>query len=82
MCLLRLKPRYKCTLFFYYYLFMCVPWHFKSICTRFLCDKPQAGPDKPPPVKTVGPLTDVDIVKLRLCEKKPVHISDNHLSCT
>ncbi|KAM8840721.1 tRNA-dihydrouridine(47) synthase [NAD(P)(+)]-like isoform 2-T2 [Spinachia spinachia] len=36
----------------------------------------QAGPDKPPPVKTVGPLTDVDIVKLRLCEKKQVDFQD------
>uniref|UniRef100_A0A8C2WHX7 tRNA-dihydrouridine(47) synthase [NAD(P)(+)] n=1 Tax=Cyclopterus lumpus TaxID=8103 RepID=A0A8C2WHX7_CYCLU len=29
-------------------------------------------PDKQPPVKTVGPLTDVDVIKLRLCEKKQV----------
>lgn len=34
--------------------------------------EPQASPDKQPPVKTVGPLTDVDVIKLRPCEKKQV----------
>uniref|UniRef100_A0A8C2WJU1 tRNA-dihydrouridine(47) synthase [NAD(P)(+)] n=1 Tax=Cyclopterus lumpus TaxID=8103 RepID=A0A8C2WJU1_CYCLU len=29
-----------------------------------------------PPVKTVGPLTDVDVIKLRLCEKKQVDFQD------
>uniref|UniRef100_A0A8C2WHA1 tRNA-dihydrouridine(47) synthase [NAD(P)(+)] n=1 Tax=Cyclopterus lumpus TaxID=8103 RepID=A0A8C2WHA1_CYCLU len=33
-------------------------------------------PDKQPPVKTVGPLTDVDVIKLRLCEKKQVDFQD------
>lgn len=37
--------------------------------------EPQASPDKQPPVKTVGPLTDVDVIKLRPCEKKQVHLS-------
>lgn len=36
----------------------------------------QAGPDKQPPVKTVGPLTDVDVIKLRPCEKKQVDFKD------
>uniref|UniRef100_UPI0037E7BE92 tRNA-dihydrouridine(47) synthase [NAD(P)(+)]-like n=1 Tax=Semicossyphus pulcher TaxID=241346 RepID=UPI0037E7BE92 len=36
----------------------------------------KASPDKQPPVKTVGPLTDVDIIKLRLCEKKQVDFQD------
>ncbi|KAB5565272.1 hypothetical protein PHYPO_G00239250 [Pangasianodon hypophthalmus] len=31
---------------------------------------------KPPPVKTVGPLTDDDIIKLRPCEKKQVDFRD------
>lgn len=52
------------------YICMC----FTSICTRLLCDQPQASQDKQPPVKTVGPLTDVDVIKLRPCEKKPVHL--------
>lgn len=36
----------------------------------------QTGLEKQPPVKTVGPLTDVDIVKLRSCEKKQVDFND------
>ncbi|XP_020511622.1 tRNA-dihydrouridine(47) synthase [NAD(P)(+)]-like isoform X1 [Labrus bergylta] len=37
----------------------------------------QASPDKqPPPVRTVGPLTDQDVVKLRICEKKQVDFQD------
>ncbi|XP_075961786.1 tRNA-dihydrouridine(47) synthase [NAD(P)(+)]-like isoform X1 [Anarhichas minor] len=36
----------------------------------------QAGPDKQPPVKTVGPLTDVDVIKLRMCERKQVDFQD------
>ncbi|GLD59173.1 tRNA-dihydrouridine(47) synthase [NAD(P)(+)] [Lates japonicus] len=36
----------------------------------------QSSPDKPPPVKTVGPLTDTDVVKLRQCEKKQVDFRD------
>lgn len=32
--------------------------------------------DKPSPVKTVGPLTDVDVIKLRPCEKKQVDFQD------
>ncbi|XP_037549404.1 tRNA-dihydrouridine(47) synthase [NAD(P)(+)]-like [Nematolebias whitei] len=34
------------------------------------------SPDEPPPVKTVGPLTDVDVIKLRPCEKKQVDFQD------
>ncbi|XP_039677031.1 tRNA-dihydrouridine(47) synthase [NAD(P)(+)]-like [Perca fluviatilis] len=36
----------------------------------------QTSPDKQPPVKTVGPLTDVDVIKLRQCEKKTVDFKD------
>lgn len=36
----------------------------------------QASFDKQPPVKTVGPLTDVDVIKLRTCEKKQVDFND------
>ncbi|KAK9526751.1 hypothetical protein VZT92_015434 [Zoarces viviparus] len=36
----------------------------------------QAGPDKQPPVKTVGSLTDVDVIKLRPCERKQVDFQD------
>ncbi|KAG8005296.1 tRNA-dihydrouridine(47) synthase [NAD(P)(+)]-like [Nibea albiflora] len=36
----------------------------------------QADTDKQPPVKTVGPLTDVDVIKLRSCEKKQVDFQD------
>uniref|UniRef100_A0A672FXQ4 tRNA-dihydrouridine(47) synthase [NAD(P)(+)] n=1 Tax=Salarias fasciatus TaxID=181472 RepID=A0A672FXQ4_SALFA len=36
----------------------------------------QASVDKQPPVKTVGPLTDVDVIKLRSCEKKQVNFND------
>uniref|UniRef100_A0A4W6C570 tRNA-dihydrouridine(47) synthase [NAD(P)(+)] n=1 Tax=Lates calcarifer TaxID=8187 RepID=A0A4W6C570_LATCA len=36
----------------------------------------QSSPDKPPPVKTVGPLTDADVIKLRQCEKKQVDFRD------
>lgn len=36
----------------------------------------QASPDKQPLVKTVGPLTDVDVIKLRPCEKKQVDFQD------
>ncbi|XP_042363078.1 tRNA-dihydrouridine(47) synthase [NAD(P)(+)]-like [Plectropomus leopardus] len=32
--------------------------------------------DKQSPVKTVGPLTDVDVIKLRQCEKKQVDFQD------
>ncbi|AWP21554.1 putative tRNA-dihydrouridine(47) synthase [Scophthalmus maximus] len=32
--------------------------------------------DKQPPVKTVGPLTDADVIKLRPCEKKQVDFRD------
>uniref|UniRef100_A0A3Q1I8P7 tRNA-dihydrouridine(47) synthase [NAD(P)(+)] n=1 Tax=Anabas testudineus TaxID=64144 RepID=A0A3Q1I8P7_ANATE len=32
--------------------------------------------NKPPPVKTVGPLTDADVIKLRPCEKKQVDFQD------
>ncbi|KAI3358653.1 hypothetical protein L3Q82_015062 [Scortum barcoo] len=38
--------------------------------------EPQTDPDKPSPVKTVGPLTDVDVIKLRPCEKKLVDFQD------
>uniref|UniRef100_A0A8C4F566 tRNA-dihydrouridine(47) synthase [NAD(P)(+)] n=1 Tax=Dicentrarchus labrax TaxID=13489 RepID=A0A8C4F566_DICLA len=31
---------------------------------------------KQPPVKTIGPLTDVDVIKLRPCEKKQVDFQD------
>ncbi|KAF7210984.1 tRNA-dihydrouridine(47) synthase [NAD(P)(+)]-like [Nothobranchius furzeri] len=33
-------------------------------------------PDNPPPVKTLGPLTDADVTKLRPCEKKQVDFRD------
>ncbi|XP_059205932.1 tRNA-dihydrouridine(47) synthase [NAD(P)(+)]-like [Centropristis striata] len=36
----------------------------------------QASPEKQAPVKTVGPLTDVDVIKLRQCEKKQVDFND------
>lgn len=36
----------------------------------------QASPDKQPPIKTVGPLTDADVIKLRSCEKKQVDFTD------
>ncbi|XP_023265691.1 tRNA-dihydrouridine(47) synthase [NAD(P)(+)]-like isoform X2 [Seriola lalandi dorsalis] len=36
----------------------------------------QSSPDKQPPVKTVGPLTDADVIKLRPCEKKQVDFQD------
>uniref|UniRef100_UPI0009B42EA5 tRNA-dihydrouridine(47) synthase [NAD(P)(+)]-like isoform X2 n=1 Tax=Monopterus albus TaxID=43700 RepID=UPI0009B42EA5 len=36
----------------------------------------QRSPDKQPPVKTVGPLTDVDIIKLCPSEKKQVDFRD------
>ncbi|XP_022076437.1 tRNA-dihydrouridine(47) synthase [NAD(P)(+)]-like [Acanthochromis polyacanthus] len=36
----------------------------------------QASPDKQPPIKTVGPLTDSDVIKLRSCEKKQVDFTD------
>ncbi|XP_037651494.1 tRNA-dihydrouridine(47) synthase [NAD(P)(+)]-like [Sebastes umbrosus] len=36
----------------------------------------KASPDKQPPVKTVGPLTDEDVIKLRPCEKKQVDFQD------
>ncbi|XP_041663993.1 tRNA-dihydrouridine(47) synthase [NAD(P)(+)]-like [Cheilinus undulatus] len=38
--------------------------------------KLQTSPDIHPPVKTVGPLTDVDVIKLRPCEKKQVDFQD------
>ncbi|KAM8767609.1 tRNA-dihydrouridine(47) synthase [NAD(P)(+)]-like [Acanthopagrus schlegelii] len=38
--------------------------------------QPQASPEKQPPVKTVGPLTDEDVIKLRPCEKKQVDFQD------
>lgn len=37
-----------------------------------------SGPDERPLVKTVGPLTDADVIKLRPCEKKKV-LSSNTL---
>lgn len=36
----------------------------------------QTKSEKEAPVKTVGPLTDTDIIKLRLCEKKQVDFKD------
>ncbi|KAJ4928499.1 hypothetical protein JOQ06_016291 [Pogonophryne albipinna] len=36
----------------------------------------QASQDKQPPVKTIGPLTDEDVIKLRQCEKKQVDFQD------
>ncbi|XP_011491245.1 tRNA-dihydrouridine(47) synthase [NAD(P)(+)]-like isoform X1 [Oryzias latipes] len=35
-----------------------------------------SGPDERPLVKTVGPLTDADVIKLRPCEKKKVDFRD------
>ncbi|XP_061597785.1 tRNA-dihydrouridine(47) synthase [NAD(P)(+)]-like [Cololabis saira] len=36
----------------------------------------QGNPDKQPVVKTMGPLTDEDVIKLRSCEKKQVDFRD------
>ncbi|XP_074543549.1 tRNA-dihydrouridine(47) synthase [NAD(P)(+)]-like [Halichoeres trimaculatus] len=36
----------------------------------------ETGTDKQSPVKTIGPLTDVDVIKLRPCEKKQVDFQD------
>ncbi|XP_028252977.1 tRNA-dihydrouridine(47) synthase [NAD(P)(+)]-like [Parambassis ranga] len=36
----------------------------------------QASPEEQPPVKTMGPLTDTDVIKLRPCEKKQVDFKD------
>ncbi|XP_030596245.1 tRNA-dihydrouridine(47) synthase [NAD(P)(+)]-like isoform X1 [Archocentrus centrarchus] len=46
----------------------------KQLCST---EAQQASPDKqPPPVKTIGPLTDADVIKLRSCEKKQVDFRD------
>lgn len=37
-------------------------------------DQWQVVPENPTPVKTVGPLTDMDLIKLRPCEKKQVSL--------
>lgn len=42
-------------------------------------DRLQVAPEKLTPVKTVGPLTDVDVIKLRPCERKQVHL--NNMEC-
>uniref|UniRef100_A0A3B4ULJ5 tRNA-dihydrouridine(47) synthase [NAD(P)(+)] n=1 Tax=Seriola dumerili TaxID=41447 RepID=A0A3B4ULJ5_SERDU len=39
-------------------------------------NRDKKDPDKQPPVKTVGPLTDADVIKLRPCEKKQVDFQD------
>uniref|UniRef100_A0A3B5AW87 tRNA-dihydrouridine(47) synthase [NAD(P)(+)] n=1 Tax=Stegastes partitus TaxID=144197 RepID=A0A3B5AW87_9TELE len=49
-----------------------VVWCAAGVSTCFLCHQLQASPDKQPLVKTVGPLTDADVIKLRSCEKKQV----------
>ncbi|KAM3858145.1 tRNA-dihydrouridine(47) synthase [NAD(P)(+)]-like [Diretmus argenteus] len=36
----------------------------------------EVGPEKPALVKTVGPLTDADVIKLRPCERKQVDFQD------
>ncbi|XP_053190253.1 tRNA-dihydrouridine(47) synthase [NAD(P)(+)]-like [Scomber japonicus] len=36
----------------------------------------QASPEKTAAVKTIGPLTDTDVIKLRACEKKQVDFKD------
>ncbi|XP_075995675.1 tRNA-dihydrouridine(47) synthase [NAD(P)(+)]-like [Genypterus blacodes] len=36
----------------------------------------QVNAEKQSPVKTVGPLTDEDVIKLRMCEKKQVNFQD------
>lgn len=41
----------------------------------FFFYKLQTSPDKQPQMKTVGPLTDADVIKLRPCEKKQVYLS-------
>lgn len=38
-------------------------------------DRLQVTPGNLTPVKTVGPLTDVDVIKLRPCERKQVSLS-------
>lgn len=38
-------------------------------------DQLQVVPENLTPVKTVGPLTDVDVIKLRPCERKQVSLS-------
>lgn len=53
----------------------------KNIFLWLLCDRVQVGPDKQPVVKTVGPLTDADVIKLRPCEKKKVGLSPPSLLC-
>uniref|UniRef100_A0A3B3E1C5 tRNA-dihydrouridine(47) synthase [NAD(P)(+)] n=2 Tax=Oryzias melastigma TaxID=30732 RepID=A0A3B3E1C5_ORYME len=39
-------------------------------------EESQSGPDERPLVKTVGPVTDADVIKLRPCEKKKVDFRD------
>lgn len=58
-CMLTVKA---CILF--YVVFLLLP------CS--LCLLQQTVPDTQPPVKTIGPLTDADVIKLRPCEKKQV----------
>ncbi|XP_047461121.1 tRNA-dihydrouridine(47) synthase [NAD(P)(+)]-like isoform X2 [Mugil cephalus] len=43
---------------------------------QHLSTEEQAGEDKPSPVKTIGPLTDADVIKLRPSEKKKVDFQD------
>lgn len=55
---------------------------FKNVFLCLLCDQVQASQDKQPVIKTVGPLTDVDVIKLRPCEKKKVGLSPPSLVVT
>lgn len=43
---------------------------------KLVSTEAQVSSDKAPPVRTVGPLTDVDVIKLRSCEKKQVDFQD------
>uniref|UniRef100_A0A3Q2DW10 tRNA-dihydrouridine(47) synthase [NAD(P)(+)] n=1 Tax=Cyprinodon variegatus TaxID=28743 RepID=A0A3Q2DW10_CYPVA len=43
--------------------------YLKTLCNN-RDKKEQQGNDSQPPVKTIGPLTDADVIKLRSCEKK------------
>lgn len=35
--------------------------------------------NEPPPIRTVGPLTDSDVIKLRPCEKKQVNLANSRM---
>ncbi|XP_053718318.1 tRNA-dihydrouridine(47) synthase [NAD(P)(+)]-like [Synchiropus splendidus] len=47
-----------------------------SLGVANVAEEDEVIPEKAAPVKTVGPLTDTDVVKLRACEKKQVDFAD------